>query len=133
MIALSAVVAGWESLDRLLDPQPLQHVGAVLAAGILGFAGNEAVADGGLPARRPHRGPAHHRRHPELLHRIIKLDDATVHVSPTHARDTTRMNGSPITRSETGTAIMMSMQRTSPLTGVLARAGTVAAPPRVHP
>ncbi len=44
MIALSAVVAGWESVRRLLDPQPLAHLGAVLAAGVLGFLGNEAVA-----------------------------------------------------------------------------------------
>ncbi len=44
MIALSAVVAGWESVGRLLEPQPLNHAGAVLAAGVLGFAGNEAVA-----------------------------------------------------------------------------------------
>ena len=44
MIALSAVVAGWQSVDRLLNPQPLQYVGTVLAAGVLGFAGNEAVA-----------------------------------------------------------------------------------------
>jgi len=44
MIALSAVVAGWESIHRLLNPQPLTNVGAVLAAGVLGFLGNEAVA-----------------------------------------------------------------------------------------
>lgn len=44
MIALSAVVAGWESVHRLLDPRPLPNVGAVLAAGVLGFLGNEAVA-----------------------------------------------------------------------------------------
>ena len=44
MIALSAVVSGWESVRRLLDPQPLAHVWVVLLAGVLGFAGNEAVA-----------------------------------------------------------------------------------------
>jgi cation diffusion facilitator family transporter len=44
MIALSAVVAGWESVRRLLDPQPIGNIAAVLAAGVLGFAGNEAVA-----------------------------------------------------------------------------------------
>jgi cation diffusion facilitator family transporter len=44
MIALSAVVAAVESLRRLADPQPLQNVGWVLGAGVLGFAGNEAVA-----------------------------------------------------------------------------------------
>lgn len=44
MIALSAVVAGYESVRRLLDPQPMQHLGWVLAAGLVGFAGNELVA-----------------------------------------------------------------------------------------
>lgn len=44
MIALSAVVAGYESVRRLIDPQPITHVGVVLVAGIVGFAGNEAVA-----------------------------------------------------------------------------------------
>ncbi|PZR52413.1 cation transporter [Xylanimonas oleitrophica] len=44
MIALSAVVAGVESVRRLAEPQPLDNLGWVLAAGIIGFAGNEAVA-----------------------------------------------------------------------------------------
>ena len=44
MIALSAVVTGWESLRRLVDPVPVQSVGLVIAAGVIGFAGNEAVA-----------------------------------------------------------------------------------------
>lgn len=44
MIALSAVVAGWEALRRLVDPQPLHHAGWVAAAGLIGFVGNELVA-----------------------------------------------------------------------------------------
>lgn len=44
VVALSAVVAGWQSVDRLISPQPLQNLGWVMAAGIIGFAGNEAVA-----------------------------------------------------------------------------------------
>jgi cation diffusion facilitator family transporter len=44
MIALSAVVAGWESIRRLLDPHPLDHPWVLVAAGLIGFAGNEAVA-----------------------------------------------------------------------------------------
>lgn len=44
MIALSAVVAGVESVRRLAEPQPLDNLGWVLAAGVVGFAGNEAVA-----------------------------------------------------------------------------------------
>ncbi|MGN6442109.1 MAG: cation diffusion facilitator family transporter [Arthrobacter sp.] len=44
VVALSAVVAGWQSVDRLINPQPLQNLGWVMAAGLIGFAGNEAVA-----------------------------------------------------------------------------------------
>lgn len=44
MIALSAGLAGWESARRLVDPQPISLPGAVLAAGVLGFLRNEAVA-----------------------------------------------------------------------------------------
>lgn len=44
MIALSAVLAGWESVRRLLDPQPLSYPWVVVAAGLVGFAGNEFVA-----------------------------------------------------------------------------------------
>lgn len=44
MIALSALVAVVESVRRLLDPVPLSHVGVVMAAGLIGFLGNEAVA-----------------------------------------------------------------------------------------
>nr|WP_246006290.1 cation diffusion facilitator family transporter [Georgenia muralis] len=44
MIALSAVIAGVESIRRLAEPQPLENLGWVFAAGIVGFLGNEAVA-----------------------------------------------------------------------------------------
>ena len=44
MIALSAAFAGFESIRRLLDPQPVHNLGWVTAAGLLGFLGNEAVA-----------------------------------------------------------------------------------------
>lgn len=43
-ILVSALVAGYESIQRLLHPLPLQYLGAVMAAGLLGFLGNEAVA-----------------------------------------------------------------------------------------
>jgi cation diffusion facilitator family transporter len=43
-IAASVVVAGYTSVRRLLDPQPIEHVGWVAAAGLIGFAGNELVA-----------------------------------------------------------------------------------------
>jgi cation diffusion facilitator family transporter len=44
MIALSAVLAGYESVRRLLDPQPVDNVGVVLVAGVVGFLGNELAA-----------------------------------------------------------------------------------------
>ncbi|GAA4659895.1 cation diffusion facilitator family transporter [Arthrobacter cryoconiti] len=44
VVALSAVVAAWQSIDRLFNPQPLHNLWWVLAAGVIGFAGNEAVA-----------------------------------------------------------------------------------------
>ncbi|GAA1273502.1 cation diffusion facilitator family transporter [Pseudonocardia aurantiaca] len=44
MIALSAVLAGYESVRKLIDPQPMTNVGIVLAAGVIGFLGNELVA-----------------------------------------------------------------------------------------
>lgn len=44
MIAVSAVVAGWESVRRLVDPQEMSNVWVVFAAGVVGFLGNEAVA-----------------------------------------------------------------------------------------
>jgi cation diffusion facilitator family transporter len=44
MVALSAVVAAVESVIRIFQPQPLNNLGWVLAAGLIGFAGNEIVA-----------------------------------------------------------------------------------------
>jgi cation diffusion facilitator family transporter len=44
MIVISAIVAAWESLHRLVNPTPIDHLGWVAAAGLLGFLGNEAVA-----------------------------------------------------------------------------------------
>jgi cation diffusion facilitator family transporter len=44
MITLSALVTGVESIRRLFDPQPPRHLGALIAAGVIGFLGNELVA-----------------------------------------------------------------------------------------
>jgi len=43
-IFVSACVAGYEAVDRLLNPQDVEHLGALAAAGALGFAGNWAAA-----------------------------------------------------------------------------------------
>jgi cation diffusion facilitator family transporter len=44
MIALSALVAGYEAVLRLIHPVAIEHVGWVAAAGVIGFLGNEVVA-----------------------------------------------------------------------------------------
>lgn len=41
---VNALVAGYESLERLFHPQPVTHLGAVAAMAIIGFLGNEGVA-----------------------------------------------------------------------------------------
>ncbi len=44
MITLSAIIAGVESVRRLINPVPIQHLGWVAAASLVGFIGNELVA-----------------------------------------------------------------------------------------
>jgi cation diffusion facilitator family transporter len=43
-ILFSAIVAGYESLDRLFNPQSVQFLWAVIVASVVGFLGNEVVA-----------------------------------------------------------------------------------------
>ena len=43
-IFVSACVAGYEAIDRLADPRDVQHLGALGAAGVIGFAGNRIAA-----------------------------------------------------------------------------------------
>ncbi len=43
-ILISAIVAGYESIDRLFHPQTVTHLWAVIIASIVGFLGNEGVA-----------------------------------------------------------------------------------------
>ena len=43
-IFVSACVAGYEAVDRLISPQDVDHLGALAAAGAVGFAGNWAAA-----------------------------------------------------------------------------------------
>src|SRR5215831_566135 len=43
-ILFSAVLAGYESINRLLRPQSVEHLWAVVIASLIGFAGNELVA-----------------------------------------------------------------------------------------
>jgi cation diffusion facilitator family transporter len=43
-IFISACVAGYEAIIRLIDPQPIDHLWALALAGALGFAGNWIAA-----------------------------------------------------------------------------------------
>src|SRR5215212_4019187 len=44
IILFSAVVAGYQAVERIINPQPVGLVWAVAAASLVGFIGNEAVA-----------------------------------------------------------------------------------------
>jgi len=44
IILFSAVVAGYQSVNRFFHPQEVGYLGAVIAAALIGFLGNEAVA-----------------------------------------------------------------------------------------
>src|SRR5215204_3569124 len=44
IILFSAVVAGYQAVERLISPQPVGFLWAVAAASLVGFIGNEAVA-----------------------------------------------------------------------------------------
>ncbi len=45
LIFASACAAAYESILKILHPAPMGHIGWVVAAGVIGFAGNEAVAE----------------------------------------------------------------------------------------
>lgn len=44
VMTISAVLAGYEAVDRLVHPHPVHQLGWVAVAGVIGFAGNELVA-----------------------------------------------------------------------------------------
>jgi cation diffusion facilitator family transporter len=44
LILFSAAAAAYESIFRLYSPRPVKYLGAVAAASIVGFLGNELVA-----------------------------------------------------------------------------------------
>ena len=57
-IFVSACVALYETILRFVDPQPLSHLGALAAAGVVGFLGNEVAAQVRLGAGRRLASPA---------------------------------------------------------------------------
>ena len=58
VIFASACVALYETILRLIDPRPLSHLGALVAAGAMGFVGNELAARVRLRAGRRLASPA---------------------------------------------------------------------------
>ncbi len=57
-ILISALVALYQSIVRLIDPQPLTHLWVLAAAGAIGFVGNEIAAYIRLRAGRRLNSPA---------------------------------------------------------------------------
>jgi cation diffusion facilitator family transporter len=57
-IFVSAAVAGYEAIDRLIHPQAVSHLAALLGAGLLGFLGNWLAASIRLGAGRSLDSPA---------------------------------------------------------------------------
>ena len=57
-IFVSACVALWQSIDRLVHPHELSYLWVVAAAGVLGFVGNELAAQVRLRAGRRLSSPA---------------------------------------------------------------------------
>jgi cation diffusion facilitator family transporter len=57
-ILISALVALYQSVVRLIDPEPLTHLWVLAAAGLIGFMGNEIAAFIRLRAGRKLNSPA---------------------------------------------------------------------------
>jgi cation diffusion facilitator family transporter len=57
-ILVSAAVAAYEAIDRLLNPQEVTHLAALVGAGLLGFLGNRVAATIRLGAGRALDSPA---------------------------------------------------------------------------
>ena len=57
-IFISACVAGYEAIQRLINPEELSHLWVLAAAGVIGFLGNEIAAQVRLRAGRRLSSPA---------------------------------------------------------------------------
>jgi cation diffusion facilitator family transporter len=58
VIFLSACVALYETIERLVHPQQLSHLGVLAMAGVIGFVGNEVAAQVRLRGGRRLHSPA---------------------------------------------------------------------------
>ena len=82
-IFASACVALWQSIQRLIDPEPLSHLWVLAAAGAIGFVGNEVAAYIRLRAGRALDSPAlvadgYHARTDGLVSLGVVLSAAVV-------------------------------------------------------
>ncbi|MHB8695738.1 MAG: cation diffusion facilitator family transporter [Solirubrobacteraceae bacterium] len=82
-IFVSACVALVESIDRLVHPRAISHLGALAAAGVIGFIGNEAAAWIRLRAGKRLQSPAlvadgYHARTDGLVSLSVVLSAAIV-------------------------------------------------------
>lgn len=57
-IFVSACVALWQAIERLINPQPLTQLGVLAVAGLVGFLGNEIAAQVRLSGGRRLGSPA---------------------------------------------------------------------------
>ena len=57
-IFISACVAAYEAIQRLIDPEEISHLGVLALAGMIGFIGNEIAAQARLRAGRRLSSPA---------------------------------------------------------------------------
>ena len=73
LILVSAVLAAWEAIDRLRHPQEVTEVAWVLAAGLIGVAGNQVVAAYRIRVGPPHRIRGARRRWPARADRRSHL------------------------------------------------------------
>ena len=72
-IFVSACVAGYEAVDRLVHPQDVEALGALALAGALGFAGNWVAAIVRTRAGRRLDSPALDRRRRPRARRRVRL------------------------------------------------------------
>lgn len=82
-IFVSACVALWQAVERLIEPRELEYLGALAAAGVVGFLGNEAAAWVRLRAGRQLDSPAlvadgYHARTDGLVSLGVVLSAAVV-------------------------------------------------------
>jgi cation diffusion facilitator family transporter len=85
-IFISACVALWQSIERLINPHHLSHLWTLAAAGVIGFVGNEIAAWVRLRAGKRLQSPAliadgYHARTDGLVSLSVVLSAAIVALS----------------------------------------------------